>query len=70
LCLATAQKERIEEAITDLKEKTCINFVNRSSEQDYLSIESLDGCWSLLGMNGGKQQLSLFNNGCLSVSYI
>uniref|UniRef100_A0A3B1IM65 Metalloendopeptidase n=1 Tax=Astyanax mexicanus TaxID=7994 RepID=A0A3B1IM65_ASTMX len=40
--------------------KTCIRFVDRSTEIDYLSIENRDG-----GRTGGKQVVSLSTRGCV-----
>uniref|UniRef100_A0A3B1KGA2 Metalloendopeptidase n=1 Tax=Astyanax mexicanus TaxID=7994 RepID=A0A3B1KGA2_ASTMX len=45
--------------------KTCIRFVSRSTEIDYLSIENRDGCLSSLGRTGGKQVVSLSTRGCV-----
>ncbi|KAM4043842.1 astacin-like metalloendopeptidase [Anomaloglossus baeobatrachus] len=44
---------------------TCVNFVNRTTEQDYLSIEPGGGCWSYIGKVGGKQVVSLITPTCL-----
>lgn len=47
--------------------KTCIRFVPRTSENDYLLIKSgRSGCWSSVGRTGGKQDLNLQPDGCLS----
>ncbi|KAL6462068.1 hypothetical protein MHYP_G00302130 [Metynnis hypsauchen] len=45
--------------------KTCIRFVSRTTETDYLSIESRDGCYSPVGRQGGMQVVSLSRNGCV-----
>uniref|UniRef100_A0A3B1JQ02 Metalloendopeptidase n=1 Tax=Astyanax mexicanus TaxID=7994 RepID=A0A3B1JQ02_ASTMX len=44
----------------DFCNKTCIRFVDRSTEIDYLSIENRDG-----GRTGGKQVVSLSTRGCV-----
>jgi len=49
-----------------LEEYTCIRFVNRVHSDDYIYIYSGNGCHSYLGKIGGKQNLSLKKNGCLS----
>ncbi|CAL1266939.1 unnamed protein product [Larinioides sclopetarius] len=42
---------------------TCIRFVPRTNERDYVHIFYGNGCWSAIGRNGGMQQLSL-GDGC------
>ncbi|CRK94667.1 CLUMA_CG008167, isoform A [Clunio marinus] len=54
-------------AIDEYHAKTCIKFVPRTSQTDYLSIESSNtGCWSSVGKIGRKQSVNLQQNGCLS----
>jgi choriolysin H len=38
---------------------TCIRFVQRTNQADYVSIVNGDGCWSYIGRIVGKQELSL-----------
>uniref|UniRef100_A0A3Q3L8C9 Metalloendopeptidase n=1 Tax=Labrus bergylta TaxID=56723 RepID=A0A3Q3L8C9_9LABR len=45
--------------------KTCLRFVPRKNEYDYISIENKAGCFSNLGRTGGRQVLSLNRQGCL-----
>ncbi|KAG9261059.1 high choriolytic enzyme 1-like [Astyanax mexicanus] len=52
-------------AMATFHSKTCIRFVDRSTEIDYLSIENRDGCYSSLGRTGGKQVVSLSTRGCV-----
>ncbi|XP_075137941.1 hatching enzyme 1.2-like [Leptodactylus fuscus] len=56
----------IQSAILEYSALTCIRFVERKTETDYIQIRSVDGCWSYLGRIGGPQDLSLLNPGCLS----
>nr|BAJ23956.1 hatching enzyme [Sagamichthys abei] len=58
-------KMRTENAMKTFQRKTCIRFVPRSSQSDYISIENRDGCYSSLGRTGGKQVLSLNVYGCI-----
>nr|XP_055072655.1 hatching enzyme 1.2-like [Misgurnus anguillicaudatus] len=55
----------IQNAMASFHSKTCIRFVPRSSEVDYISIESKSGCYSSLGKTGGKQVVSLSKVGCM-----
>uniref|UniRef100_A0A673L6V7 Peptidase M12A domain-containing protein n=1 Tax=Sinocyclocheilus rhinocerous TaxID=307959 RepID=A0A673L6V7_9TELE len=45
----------IANAMSTFRSKTCIRFVARSTQTDYISIENKDGCFSSLGRTGGKQ---------------
>ncbi|KAI8130492.1 hypothetical protein FF38_11865 [Lucilia cuprina] len=57
----------IENAINEYHQRTCIRFVPRSNEQDYVSIVSGNsGCWSSVGRVGGKQEVNLQSPGCLT----
>ncbi|XP_017143723.1 low choriolytic enzyme [Drosophila miranda] len=57
----------IENAIAEYHRRTCIRFVQRSSQRDYISIVSGNsGCWSSVGRVGGKQEVNLQSPGCLS----
>ncbi|XP_056384172.1 embryonic protein UVS.2-like [Hyla sarda] len=56
----------IRSAIEEYSSLTCIRFVERKTEADYIQIRSVDGCWSYQGRIGGPQDLSLLNPGCVS----
>jgi hypothetical protein len=57
----------IERCMSEYHAKTCIKFVPRSSEKDYISFESSNtGCWSSVGRIGGKQTINLQSGGCTS----
>ena len=42
-----------------IQKQTCIRFVKRTTQVDYISIYSGTGCSSYVGRIGGKQQVSL-----------
>lgn len=48
-----------------IESQTCIRFVQRTTETDFVDIINGDGCWSWLGRIGGRQELSMDTNGCL-----
>lgn len=50
-------------------DKTCLKFIpKRPSDQNYISIENgHSGCWSNIGMSGGKQTLNLQEGGCTTL---
>lgn len=57
LC-ACCRRSRIAAAMDDYARQTCIRFVPRSSEHNYIYIYPDSGCWSLVGRNGGRQSVS------------
>lgn len=60
------QMSLIEQAIQEYHRRTCIRFVPRSNQQDYISIVSGNtGCWSSVGRIGGRQEVNLQSPGCL-----
>ncbi|XP_075717145.1 embryonic protein UVS.2-like isoform X2 [Rhinoderma darwinii] len=42
---------------------TCVQFVNRSNEHDYISIETGGGCWSYVGKVGGDYSNFILDGG-------
>uniref|UniRef100_A0A3B1JX39 Metalloendopeptidase n=1 Tax=Astyanax mexicanus TaxID=7994 RepID=A0A3B1JX39_ASTMX len=61
--LSINDKGVILRAFEQLRLKGCIDFKPRTTETDYVSVEAQTGCWSYIGRNGGKQQLSI-GSGC------
>ncbi|XP_071972721.1 embryonic protein UVS.2-like [Engystomops pustulosus] len=57
--LASADLAVIQSAFQEYISLTCIRFVERKSETDYIQIHSVDGI-------GGPQDLSILNPGCVS----
>ncbi|ODM99608.1 Zinc metalloproteinase nas-14 [Orchesella cincta] len=58
--------DTIYDAMDEIEDLTCIRFVERNRERDYLSIRRAElGCASYVGMIGGTQQLNL-STGCFS----
>ncbi|XP_076339099.1 astacin-like metalloprotease toxin 1 isoform X2 [Tachypleus tridentatus] len=57
-------QQYILDGMNEYHEKTCIRFKEKTPlTRDYLSIEWYDGCWSMVGRQGGMQNLSL-GSGC------
>lgn len=46
-------------AMKEYEVMTCVQFVNRTTENDYLYIDSGSGCWSYVGKIRGAQTVSL-----------
>ncbi|XP_026221225.1 high choriolytic enzyme 1-like [Anabas testudineus] len=52
-------------AINSFSASTCIRFFPRTTQTDYINIQSLDGCYSLVGRQGNVQTVSLKSQGCI-----
>ncbi|XP_039670664.1 high choriolytic enzyme 1-like [Perca fluviatilis] len=61
----SSEKRLIDNALQGFNSKTCIRFVPRNNETDYISVENKSGCFSSLGKVGGSQVLSLQRYGCV-----
>lgn len=62
-----SELEVIAFAIDEYHAQTCIRFVPRTNEMDYISIvRGNSGCWSSIGRVGGKQEVNLQTPGCLT----
>ncbi|XP_041959285.1 hatching enzyme 1.2-like [Alosa sapidissima] len=59
------ERMKIEKAMLTFTKETCIRFVPRSTEVDYISIENGKGCWSYIGRAGGRQLVSLNRDECI-----
>lgn len=59
------ERQAIEGALQSFHSSTCIRFVPRQNEYDYIAVENGDGCFSSLGKVGYGQTLSINRQGCL-----
>ncbi len=55
------KKAQIEQAIKHINEKTKLCIKPRSGESNYVEVINSSGCWSYVGRQGGKQQISIGN---------
>ncbi|XP_070490773.1 hatching enzyme 1.2-like [Chironomus tepperi] len=62
---SSSERNLILTAMNEISTKTCVSFIPRSTQTDYIRIFSGDGCWSYVGRIGGKQDLSLKRSGCM-----
>lgn len=61
----------INNAFSAYRKNTCIRFVPRTNQRDYISIESgRSGCWSFIGRIGGRQTVNLQNPGCVWIDTV
>ncbi|XP_065149391.1 hatching enzyme 1.2 [Paramisgurnus dabryanus] len=56
--------QNIKRGMGQIEHDTCVRFVSRTHQNDYLDIQPKSGCWSYLGARGGRQTLSLQSPGC------
>ncbi|XP_075542624.1 astacin-like metalloprotease toxin 5 [Dermacentor variabilis] len=63
------QYELIRKAMDSIENVTCVRFVERTNEKDYIKIFSGKGCYAEVGHLRGVQPVSL-GNGCLYLSTI
>uniref|UniRef100_A0A8C8VHH0 Metalloendopeptidase n=1 Tax=Pelusios castaneus TaxID=367368 RepID=A0A8C8VHH0_9SAUR len=59
-------KAWIAEALLEFTTLTCVRFINRMTETNYISILPGKSCWSYFGKIGGMQKVVLLKNGCMS----
>lgn len=58
--MTEAQRVAVREALTEMEQTLCLNFVPRTTETDYVRVTVSDsGCYSYIGRIGGAQQLNL-----------
>jgi Astacin (Peptidase family M12A) len=62
---AQAENNIIISGLVELQSKTCVRFVYRTNHVDYIQIINGAGCYSRVGRQGGKQEISLQRNGCV-----
>lgn len=55
-----AQIDHIRLGLDTLQSKTCLRFVQRTFQTDYITVTGANtGCWSYVGRSGGNQELNL-----------
>ncbi|XP_054713345.1 zinc metalloproteinase nas-4-like [Uloborus diversus] len=55
----------IRQGLDEIEKSSCLKFVRRTNEQDYIYLTPLGGCWSYIGRNGMQQTLSLVVPDCI-----
>ncbi|XP_067264867.1 hatching enzyme 1.2 isoform X1 [Chanodichthys erythropterus] len=56
--------KNIKKGMELIEQDTCVRFVPRTHQRDYLDIQPKTGCWSYLGARGGRQTISLQTPEC------
>jgi Astacin (Peptidase family M12A) len=65
--LAQNEIDFIQREFRLIEQRTCIRFVRRTLQNDFVEIINGDGCWSWIGRVGGRQELSMSRQGCFAV---
>ncbi|GFT09957.1 zinc metalloproteinase nas-15 [Nephila pilipes] len=65
-----SEKALLRSAMDEFEKQTCIKWVERTEEDNYVEIYSEMGCWSELGRVGGVQSLSLESPDCMKKGVI
>lgn len=67
LLAASGEIQWINAEFRTIEARTCIRFVQRTTQPDYIDIIDGDGCWSWLGRQGDRQEMSIGRAiGCVS----
>ncbi|KAK5874436.1 hypothetical protein PBY51_019380 [Eleginops maclovinus] len=66
----TTERNTIIRALLTFHASTCIRFVSRGTQRNYLYFYSGSGCWSYLGRQRRGQLVSLQKNGCVYKSTV
>ncbi|XP_069830370.1 hatching enzyme 1.2-like [Dendropsophus ebraccatus] len=64
------EKSYVRKVMKEFEVMTCVKFVNRTTEDDYIDISSAGGCWSYIGKIGRGQIVSLDFPGCIKYPLI
>ena len=58
-------------AMVKIQQNTCIRFIRRTTERDYVNIESVDGegCFAYVGNHGGRSSMNLESSSKSSCMY-
>ncbi|XP_063353908.1 hatching enzyme 1.2-like isoform X2 [Pelmatolapia mariae] len=60
----------IKTGMANVEQGTCVRFVPRTHQRDYIDIQPKSGCWSYLGARGGRQTVSLQIPNCVQVGVV
>ncbi|XP_028847000.1 high choriolytic enzyme 1 [Denticeps clupeoides] len=63
-------RRTIKKGMQLIENDTCVRFVPRTHQRDYLDLQPKSGCWSYLGVRGGRQTISLQTPDCMWFSVV
>ncbi|KAJ8271525.1 hypothetical protein COCON_G00103840 [Conger conger] len=62
---SSRERSVIVRGLNSFKASTCVQFIRRRRQRDYVYIQSRNGCYSFVGRRGGGQVVSLSRRGCV-----
>jgi len=62
--LDARRRQLMQNAMQDFHKVSCVRFVPRNNQRDYVRIVNQNACWSIIGRSGGPQLLKMGNH-CL-----
>ncbi|VDH92906.1 Hypothetical predicted protein [Mytilus galloprovincialis] len=65
-----ASKTLITDSIEEFNKHTCVQWIPRDDQANYVSFEDGGGCGSWIGIVGGKQSITLQDPGCINVETV
>nr|XP_047131775.1 zinc metalloproteinase nas-15-like isoform X1 [Hydra vulgaris] len=60
------RRQLVNQAITSYNQHTCVRFVPRTNQRDFVHMVNEQGCWSIIGRQGNSQKLKL-GDWCLDI---
>uniref|UniRef100_A0A4W5P1B3 Metalloendopeptidase n=1 Tax=Hucho hucho TaxID=62062 RepID=A0A4W5P1B3_9TELE len=60
----------IESGLQTFAASTCVQFIPRTNQRDFVDIQSQSGCFSYIGRQDNGQVVSLNKNGCVYLSVV
>ncbi|CAM4525568.1 unnamed protein product [Leuciscus chuanchicus] len=67
---SSQEKDVIFQGLRSFEESTCVRFMPRTNQRDYINIKSNSGCYSFVGRRTGGQTVSLDRSGCISLNIV
>nr|XP_029494734.1 high choriolytic enzyme 2-like [Oncorhynchus nerka] len=64
------ERSVIEGGLQTISASTCVQFLPRTNQKDFVDIQSQAGCFSYIGRQRNGQVVSLHRNGCVHLSVV
>ncbi|XP_067105492.1 high choriolytic enzyme 1-like [Osmerus mordax] len=67
---SSRERSVILDGLNSFAASSCVSFIPRTTQRDFVDIQSLSGCYSYVGRRGSGQVVSLAQKGCVHHSVI
>ncbi|XP_067104654.1 low choriolytic enzyme-like isoform X2 [Osmerus mordax] len=67
---SSRERSVILDGLNSFAASSCVSFIPRTTQRDFVDIQSLSGCFSFVGRRGFGQDVSLARNGCVFRSVV